>query len=115
MEGDEHDDTLEASLPILARDPQHVGLALVVGVACRDEQKIRKPVDVTESAAADWLVRARRKRPHEPRGAARDCARKVQKARRWRAARKHEGAQRLNLAFESIDLAFEPLDLRIRH
>src|SRR5262245_3458019 len=104
-----------ASLPVLARDPQHVGLALIVGIACRDEQKIRKPVDVTQSTPADWLARPRRKRHHEPLGAARDRARKVQEACRWRASRKHEGAQRLKLAVENVDLAFEPLDLRIRH
>src|SRR6476646_9864 len=106
---------LGASLPVLARDPQHVGLALIVGVACRDEQKIRKPVDVTKSAAADRLVRPRGKRHHEPLGAARYCAREMQKACRRRAARKHEGAQRLKLAVQSVDLALQPLDLRVAH
>src|SRR5207344_717381 len=82
---------------------------------CRDEQKIRKPVDVTKSAAADRLVRPRGKRHHEPLGAARYCARKMQKACRRRAARKHEGAQRLKLAAQSVDLALQPLDLRVAH
>src|SRR6476646_10931979 len=104
-----------ASLPVLARDPQHDGLALIVGIAGRDEQKIRKPVDVTECAAATRLLRRCRKRHYEPLGAARDRARKVQEACRLRSARKHEGAQRLKLAVQSVNLAFEPLDLRIRH
>ena len=43
------------SLSVLTRDPKHVGFALVVGVAGRDEQKIREPVDVTECGIADRL------------------------------------------------------------
>ena len=39
----------------------------------------------------------------------------MQETCRRRAARKHEGAQRLKLAVQRIDLAFEPLDLRIAH
>src|SRR6185503_7590695 len=103
------------SLSVLTGDPKHVGLALVVGVAGRDEQKIREPVDVTECGITDRLVRPRGKRHHEPLGAPRDGAREVEETCRRRAAGKDEGTQGLKLAVQRVNLAFEPLNLRIAH
>src|SRR4029079_9483989 len=85
------------SLSVLTRDPKHVGFALVVGVAGRDEQKIREPVDVAERGRADPLRRPRGSRHHEPLAAPRDGAREVQETCRRRAAGKDEGSQRLEL------------------
>src|SRR4026209_1278827 len=89
-----------AWLSVPTGDPKHVGLAIVVGVAGRDDQKIREPVDVTECGIAERLARPRGKRPHVPLGAPRDAAREVEETCRRRAAGKEEGTQGLKLAVQ---------------
>ena len=44
------------SSPVLARHPQHVGFAVVIGRASGDEKEVRQPVDVAEGLAADLLA-----------------------------------------------------------
>src|SRR3990170_6752397 len=90
---------------VLAGHPGYVGLSLVVGVAGRDEQEVRQPIDIAKSASADRLALPGGERHHEALGPARDGAGKMQEARGRRPARQHEGAQGLKLAGEGGELA----------
>ena len=108
-----HGGTPLARSAILARHPQHVGRALVVGVAAGDEQEVRQPVDVFERGGSDAFALGVGKRDHQALGAAADRAREMQIGGGGTAAGQHERAQRGETGVELVDLAFEPVDLRL--
>src|SRR3970282_2094495 len=93
-------DTSFPASAVLAWHPGHVELSLVVGVTGRDEQEIRQPIDIAKGARADCFALSCGQRHHEALCPARDGAGKMQEARGRRAARQHEGAQRLKLPGE---------------
>ena len=67
------------------------------------------------AGALDGLVGLAGELDHAALGAPANGARHVQRRRRGRAARQHEGAQRLELGVHRVDLVLEPLDLCIAH
>src|SRR3984957_19802397 len=97
---------------VLARPPQDLHRAFVVGVAGGNKQIIGKPVDVLQYFGRDALVRLVHQLGDQPFGAPANGAGEMKIRSGRQAAGQDEGSKRLKLGIEPVDLAFEPRNLR---
>src|ERR1700739_3723340 len=84
-------------------------------MARRDEQEIRKPVDVFQYFWRYALARLVGQLGDEPLAAPAYGTRQMQIGRAGAAAGQHERAQRIELGIWPVDLSFEPSHLIIRN
>ncbi|MPM17351.1 hypothetical protein SDC9_63740 [bioreactor metagenome] len=95
---------------VRARNPQHVGAAVVIGDAGGAEEPVRQPVQVFHRLRICRFDGG--ERGCFAFGAARDGAGEVQIGGERRAAGQDEAAQRFEPGDHRVDLGFQPCDLR---
>ena len=92
--------------------PQAVAF-FAVYVPGRDEQKIRKTIDIGQRGQFHMLVLQIGQRDHHAFGAAGDCSGEMQMRCCCGSSWQHEGFERREFAVQPVNLLFEAVDLRL--